>query len=347
MQNKKTLTIIDTQADASGSLVESIIRRYASAVTIHIITEARYLEEYSHTERDTDVLIVSSEDYGDYLKNQRVGRLFLLVSEIDMDAAYPKDVTILMKYLPEEEIFLRLDKALDEKAEENEPEEAEEEHETRIAAVYSPVGGCGKSLAAYAIARKLKNLDEKVLLIGCDSDQSLSVYMEGRKFAGEDLVQSLKNPDQDTYWTILKYIERGEISYLLPFEKSLPLMDMGMKEWKTLIDIICSKKDFDYLVLDFGSVLDRDGAEVLAKAHTLVILTENNEIANRKMKRLISNSELLPDCDAIMIANEISGSEKSVAAKNGIFGTIPPYADWKEAMEDPLFYRVALKLSES
>ncbi|MEE0955618.1 MAG: AAA family ATPase [Eubacterium sp.] len=346
MQNKKTLTIVDTKEDASGSLLEGIIRRYASKVTVRVITEQQYLEEYFGTARNLDVLIVNSEDYGDYLKDSHIGHLFLLVSEIDMDAAYPEDVTILMKYLPEDEIFQRLDKALDEESKAEEQPETGEEHETRMVAVYSPVGGCGKSLAAYAIARKLKNLDEKVLLIGCDSTQSLSAYMTGRKFAGEDLAESLKNPDEDTYWTILKYIERGEISYLLPFEKSLPLMDIGMKEWGTLIDIICRKKDFDYLVLDFGSVLDRDGAALLAKAYTLIILTENNEIADRKMKRLISNSELLPECDAIMVANEIAGSEKIIAEKNGIFGTIPPYPDWKEALEDPLFYRIALRLAE-
>lgn len=346
MQNNKTLTIVDTRDDASGGLLENLIRRYASRVTIQVITDRQYQEEYFKTDRHTDVLIVNSEDYGDYLKNQHIGHLFLLVSEIDMDAAYPEDVTILMKYLPEEEIFQRLDNALDEETEEEPEPISEEEHETRIVAVYSPIGGCGKSMAAYAIARKLKNLDEKVLLIGCDSTQSLSVYMESRKFAGEDLAESLKNPDEDTYWTILKYIERGEISYLLPFEKSLPLMNMGMKEWAALIDVVCEKKDFDYLVLDFGSVLDRDGAEVLAKAQTLILLTENNDIANRKMQRLLGNSELLPECDAIMIANEITGSEKITAEKNGIFGTIPPYGDWKEALEDPLFYRIALKLTE-
>lgn len=346
MQKKKTLTIIDTGSGFASSMEDELVKRYFGKATIRVITDPAYMKEYFRIDRKTDLLIINQEAYADFPDNQEVGHFFMTVSEIDMDASYPENVTVLMQYLPEEEIFQKLDHALFPPAEEIEREEEQkEEHETRVLAVYSPIGGCGKSLAAYAIARKLKNLDEKVLLISCDTMQSLSVFMENDARAGEDLAEALKNPNEDTYWTILKYIEREEISWLLPFEKSLPLMDIGMKEWGTLIDILLEKKDFDYLVLDFGSVLDREGAEILQKARTLVLLTENNAIAGQKMQKLLQNTELLPESNTIMIAND-SSKERTEGGIQGIFGTIPPYPAWQEVLEDPLFYRIALKITE-
>ena len=101
----------------------------------------------------------------------------------------------MMKYLPVDEIMQALEQFME--AEETAQREEilpDEKPETKVIAVYSPLGGCGKSLVAMALGQKLKKLDQSVLVIGCDSLQSIAAYLSCEDFADEKLAEQLKEP---------------------------------------------------------------------------------------------------------------------------------------------------------
>ena len=344
----KQLVIVDTENVFLKSTEEEIIRRYADAAAVQFLTDKTYTGEYFLEERHIDVMVIAARDYEEQgeLQNQQTGRILLIEEEVGTEKVYPDNVEVLLQFLSAEDFFRKLEEAF-QYAEDGEPQKEQEEkpRDVHVIAVYSPIGGCGKSLVSYALAKKLKKLDQKVLLVGCDPTQSVNVYYPAGDYAKEELAEKLIDPGDDTYWTILQNIEQDEISYLLPFEKNLPSLDVGMEQWEVLISVLKEKRDFDWIVLDVGSVLDRKMASLMAKIDFLILLTETNQIANRKMQKLLGDPDFLPKCECFLIANEYRTDGMRIASES-VFGVISPYTNWEEAVEDPVFYQIALKVTE-
>ena len=339
------LVIVDTEDQFFSHLEEEVIRRYADQLTVQIITRAEYAEEFFAEPQTIDVLVTDKLFYHEDLKNHQIGHILLLADEVEMGDEFPEDVQVLMKYVPAEEVFQRIDEALQD-VDVLEREETEEQgHNTRVITVYSPIGGCGKSLVAYALAKKLKKLDQKVLLVGCDPTQSIGVYYPGDNYAKEELAESLIQPGENTYWTILQNVEQDDISYLLPFEKNLPTLEIGTAQWEVLLTVLQGKRDFDFIIMDMGNILDRETSSLMNRSDFMILLTETNRIANRKMQKLLQDSELLPPCECFLIANEYRSDGMRIAAES-VFGTIAPYPTWEEVLEDPVFYQIALRVTE-
>lgn len=353
MEGKKPqLIIIDTASGFLKQYEEDIIRRYSVNAEVQVITDPGYVDAYFSTEQDPDLMLIDEASYGDgsQFAGHSIRKIYLLVPEVEMTKTYPDNVTVLVEYMPGEEIFEKIDMALwatevADPALSSEKETAAPK-QTKVVAVYSPIGGCGKSLVCVALARKLKMLDQKVLLIGCDDTQSLSVYLPGENYASPELAEKLIHPDEDTYWTILQNIKTDVVSYLLPFEKSLGTMHIGLNEFDVLIRTLEEKQDFDFIVLDIGTNLSLEMTERLNKLKALVLLTEANVLANRKMQKLLKNSELLPKCQCMIVANEYQSDDTRIL-RDKVFGIISPYTSWEKALEDPVFYRLALALEEN
>ncbi|MBR2562953.1 MAG: AAA family ATPase [Eubacterium sp.] len=345
-QKQFHLVIADTAQQFLPYTEEEIIRRYADHMTVQMLTNKKAVHAFFEETKSINVLVIDKGSYGDFLQDHTINHVFVLAPEVEAEETMPDNTEILMGYIPVAEIFLRIEETLQEDGIlEKEVREEEQQRNTRVIAVYSPIGGCGKSLISYALARKLRKLDQKVLLVACDPMQSAGVYFPAETYAKEKLAEKLIHPDGETYWTILQNIEQSEISYLLPFEKTLPSLEIGMQQWEVLLTVLCEKRDFDYIVLDIGTVLGRQTASLLSKVDFLILLTETNLIANRKMQKLLQDSDLLPKCECFLVANEYKADGMRIASES-VFGTITPYNTWEEVLEDPVFYQIALKVIE-
>ena len=344
MDEKWNLVVIDTDHEYLKQYEEELFRRYSPFMRVQFITDSAYVEKFFADRKQIDLLVVDQRSYGEYLQMHEIGNIFLMTPEVEVGRIYPENVKVLMKYVPEEEVFRAIDQKLCSMGLLND-RHGSEKKSARMIAVYSPIGGCGKSLAALAIARKLKKLDQKVLLVSCDAMQSTAAFYPFTDTADEDLARKLQQPTEDTYWTSLSNTKTDGISYLKPFQKYLPALHVGMREWQNLLDVLKNKEDFDYIVMDIGTVLGPDGAELLGMASLMVMVTENNEISNRKMQKLLKNPDLLPRCECILLSNEYH-SDGLRFSPDSIFGSLVPYSTWQEALDDPVFYRIALKITE-
>lgn len=341
MENRPQFVVAESREDENRERDEALIRRYADIALMQFLTDPSYLKQYFADNAPPEVLLVSEEDLALIPHPEQIPRIVVTVRDAQEERSWPDNVTLIPKQAPRTELFSRIDAALSGE----EPAPGPEARETRIAAVYSPIGGCGKSLTAIALARKLRKLDQKVLVVGCDPMQSFSVFLENSSWAGEELAECLKHPSEDTYWTILQNIRTDGISWLCPFERSLSSVGVGAGEWEELCRTLSEKRDFDVIILDLGTDMSSRMVEMVGRKATLVLLTETNEIANRKLQKLLKNPQLLPKCECILVANEYH-SDGIRIARESLFGTIAPYPDWEEAMNDPVFYRIALQITE-
>ena len=342
MDNRPRLVVAESVPERYRERDDAIIRRYADIADVHFITDSGFLKKYMAAREKADVLL-TDEGMLRLLSGMQAGKILLQGRMQNSDGSWPPQTEILPERIPGEELFRKIDAALscEPSAERMLPGTS---GETRIAAVYSPIGGCGKSLTAIALARKLRRLDQKVLVVGCDPMQSFSVFLENNEYAGDELIGQLRNPSEDTYWTILRNIRTDGISWLCPFEKSLSTLGIGAAEWGELCRILQAKKDFDIIILDLGTEMTCQMVELIDHFSALILLTEANEIANRKLQKLLKNPQLLPKCNCILVANEYHADGMRIA-RESLFGSIAPYATWEEAMDDPVFYRIALQIT--
>ena len=351
MEQERRLLVIDSDYGYIRQLESEMIRRFGSRVRIHIITDLAYLENYFCTPRKTDMVVADSALYDAYLQQQEIRHILLLrqgperEDAVDNAVDHPAEgVRILEKEGPAERIFDQLEAWLAE--EEPKPQERpipQEKPETRVIGVYSPIGGCGKSLVALALGRKLRKLDQTVLVVGCDSLQSFAAFLPTERYADDSLADKLKQPDEDTYWTVLQNIDQDEVSYLLPFEKIMPSLGIGTEELKTLLQLLREKKDFSYVILDLGTCLNEQTLALMEESDAYILLAEASEISNKKLKRLQNNLSLLPNKQCFLISNQYHADGRYGAGKN-FFGQLARYGSREEAMEDPVFYRLALEL---
>lgn len=346
MDHKHTLVFLDTAKEFIGRYEEELIKRYADRVDIHIITDNEFAEDYFNTMESIDLLILPEADYHDSLQGKKLRRILLLKNEIDEEESdLPRNVKVMLNFLPPEEIFeeitdffARLDLEM------TAPEEKEGKG-TKVIAVYSPIGGCGKSLMAIGLARKLKRLDQKVLLVGCDDLQSFEVFMEDNDYADDGLAEALREPNEDTYWTILQNIGYDEFSYLKPFRRVPHAVGVGRTQMRSFVNLMREKGDFDILILDVGTRVDEAGVGLMERADEIVLITEPTIAAMRKMARIAGDDAMLPQKKCILVSNQYH-SDGLRYSEDAIFDSLPAYVSWQDAVEDPIFYRLALCLQD-
>ncbi|MDO4616004.1 MAG: AAA family ATPase [Lachnospiraceae bacterium] len=259
---------------------------------------------------------------------------------------YNENCIVLSKFSTTREIIDTMEKLLAADQTEKEVQVPLNKKPLKVISVYSPIGGCGKSLIALGLARKLRKLDQSVLIIGCDEMQSISGFLESEESAEPVLAEVLRQSGADIYWNILQNVEyEGDVRYLLPFEKPLSAMGIEAPELELMVKTIKEKQDFDYVVLDLGSSLNTAACSLMHLSDCLVLVTEPNAVSVKKMKKLVNNAALLPDCRCFMIANQHHLDGLRLSSQN-IFGHLASYQDPDQALEDPVFYQIALEVLE-
>lgn len=337
------LVIYDSDYDYLKSLEEKLIRRFSDRVQIQMITDPSYGEVFFRTPRNIDVLVVDEHFYGPYLEEHDIGQILVLVPGIEISTELPEYVQQLVKYVPEEEFFGAIEKLLEAKRREQQEEAAPGRGKTRVIAVYSAAGGCGKSLTAVALARKLQRLDAPALLIGCDGLQSFSVYLNPEEYAEEILAEKLKEPDEDTYWNILQNIQRKELTCLRPFSKPLYSLGIGLRELENLLSLLKEKQDFSYLILDLGSEFNEKNCRLMEEADVGVFITQANQAAAKKMWKFRKSLPLISGKETYVLCNQYGTDRTGIAGETQL-EMLPQYPRWEEALEDPVFYRIALEI---
>ena len=257
---------------------------------------------------------------------------------------YNEECIVMSKFCTIREIMDVMEELLSADVEEVIAQEPLNKKPLKVISVYSPIGGCGKSLVTLGLGRKLRKLDQSVLLIGCDEMQSISGFLESEESADPLLAEMMRQPGVDIYWNILQNVEyEGEVRYLLPFEKPLSAMGIGANEMENLVKIIKGKQDFDFVILDLGSALNTTACRLMQLSDCIVLLTEPNAVSVKKMKKIVNNAALLPDCKCFMIANQHHMDGLRLPTQN-LFGYLASYQDPEAALEDPVFYQIALEV---
>ncbi len=346
---KKSLLIACPNTDFIKTREEKLLRMMDGRAELRVITDKHYFIDYFSEMDRVDVLIIDRSFYEPYLEAQDIRHMIVLNDEIPQAFEGENENTThinIMKYISEEEFLEVVEKSLTacEEGEGDLEEPVSGADRLTVIACYSPVGGAGVSTTALGLGRKLTRLEEKVLIVGCDDMQSIGALLESRDNADDELAEALKNPSEETYWTILKNICLEGASVLLPFERPLYSLGVGAEEFITLLNILEKKRDFSYVILDLGSHFGEDTARLMQRADVNICVTEPVLTSLRKQEKVFMNRAAMDYNPDYIVSNQHHSDHMRLDSEY-LFGTIADYPTGAEALDDPLLYSLALEIS--
>ena len=168
---------------------------------------------------------------------------------------------------------------------------------------------------------RLAELHRKVLYIDAENTQNfyekLSKIYGECVYADKKIAESLFNLTTDSYDYIKGQILHGRFDYLPAFEKSLIYYHITPGNLSKFAEIISSKGEYDYIVVEHESVINTELMASLSNEQSIVVVSKNNTDDSRLMKML----EVLESVEADKIVvwhgdnadyvKEVQGAETS------------------------------------
>ena len=160
-----------------------------------------------------------------------------------------------------------------------------QEGSAKAIAVYSPIGGSGKTTIALAVARKLHRMNKRVLFLSTEQFNSSSLHFPVQEEGITRLIEVLGGNSnfQLTLKGILKENESG-LFYIEGFSRLVDYEDVSCEEIETVINKIRQCDVCEFMIIDAGSSLDKITKTVLETADKIVLVQRNSEHADIKMK---------------------------------------------------------------
>ena len=338
--------LMDSDYDRVKNLEATLLREFGYEIDLRVITLEEYRDLFFETMPEIDILMTTPDFYGDYLLDHEIAHTLLLVPGESQQLFSELPVTVMAQ--EEHDSVIRTIREMMKQQETSEAASREAQVQAAslsaaVVSVFSPAGGSGKSLTAWGLARKLKMLDQRPLIIGCDSIQSFSCFLDDVKYAEEILPLQLRNPGDGTAQALLRNVIPGEVSYLAPFTGPVASEGLGFEEWTYALRLLKNCGRFDYIILDVGSHIDELAEQMLKLSDTIILLMEDDPVTVRKVRRLLGFGDFFPEKQILSVVN-LYHSDSVLMADDTIFGSLNPYASYELAWEDPIFYRLALEL---
>ena len=162
---------------------------------------------------------------------------------------------------------------------------------TKITAVYSPVGGSGKTTIALAIAASLAERDKKVLFVSFEQlASSASIY----PYKEEGITSLLAAISGDTVFGLkLKGVAKTgafNVDYIEGFERIVDYRAVNMEETGELLTKIKNSGLYDNVVVDTNSNIDDILTAVFEQANNIVIVNKPGTLSSFKIEMFSKQS---------------------------------------------------------
>ena len=274
-----SIAIADTDRTYLERLGE-VLQGYKE-LTVSIFTKAGALEQALQSRRFDIVLFDPDISEQRLLLSARLA-ICLYRDDARNNSLY-SDCRKVLKYQRISRIYKEVIKAYADEAGDG----ADFDHACRseVIAVYSPVGGSGKTTVAFALAGRFAALGREALLLNLeqlDSSACLHPHTEDGITALVEAVEEHKNYELKLKG-ILKKGQNG-ISYVEGFERIVDYNTVTKEEISEVLDKIRRCGICDVLVVDMGSHMDGIGLAVFDLADSIVIVEKPGEFPVQKME---------------------------------------------------------------
>lgn len=248
--NIKVLAICDAEKQYAVKLMEAFCEKKNLGFQVHVFSDVVELEQFA-ARNQMEILLITGRLMSEDLHRFNIGKIILL-SDGDIYEEF-SDYESIYKYQSAEHILKEI---LCYYAEYAKPVTGMYygKKEFEVHGVYSPIGRCGKSALARALAGGFGK-SKKTLLLDLQSFSACPEQLgEEELWDLADIIYFLRQGKKTFLYKLGSIVRSHETyDYILPMKAPADLRSVTLAEWTELLEKLATDSDYQVIVLDFGN----------------------------------------------------------------------------------------------
>lgn len=332
MSNKIELYICDSDDVYLEKLRMYLITK-KNMFNVHTFSNCIQLKNAAEMSKNrVDILAVSSDVYLSDIDD--ISSVVKIILSEGYENNIPDEYVIINKFQKTENLINNILKTFEKNSDQFTLNDAV--LQSKIIGVYSPAGGCGKTVLSLLLSRALKMIGSNVFYLNMEriasitaeseNNASLSNVFFGIKSKGTDLAQLIDE-------NIVEDSRSGIFMFARP-ESCLEWNEINEEQRKSIIMQLYGSGKFDAIVIDLDSELNNEKIEIMSLCtHILVPYTDDDNSARkiqmmkheldlhsaklssiaRKMKYIRNKASDNYDADAVYFSNEFTNFDSCMS----------------------------------
>jgi cellulose biosynthesis protein BcsQ len=282
-----SLVIVDKDEFYIESMVEFIMGGYSEKVSVNSFTKIELLKKYlDDLYQSIDVLLINADLYNEALSLNKVKLLLILSGS---NTSTHENLTVIKKYQNCEVIINQIQDlfaAMDRNSSE------QDEKMIKIIAVYSPIGGVGKTTIAIALSNTLVSRGNLVLYLNIEDMSSTGAFLNDRKITGSISSEARIYTNKTNLYMGIDNVRSVDevtgIHYLNFANSELVSGNIDDEEVERFINVFRETKLYDVLIIDLGSRFDKRAKTILENSDKVVLILGQDKISLYKSKHFFN-----------------------------------------------------------
>lgn len=276
-----SIAIVDTDRGYVERLSE-VLQHYEE-LSIHIYTSGQKFQEAMRESR-FDIVLFDPDAFEERIQFIGVKLPICLYSDDSYTVNRYENVEKVAKYQRISSIYKDIIRKYADKA--GYSFDMSNEKETTLLAVYSPIGGSGKTTIALALASQIALLGKKTLFLSLEQMESSSCVNEKKEDGLIRLVEIVYDEKVNFGLKCKAMVKEGiqNTLYIEGFDRLADYQAVTEHEMTAVIQKIQQSGVCDVLVVDMESFLDSIGQAVMELADRIIVIEKSGELASAKMK---------------------------------------------------------------
>lgn len=283
--SKIHLIIADGDEDYVDSITNYIVNNYSHRFQVNSFTKEEYLLDYiSSNEGKVDILLLCPQWYTNSISKDRVDTIIILSGGMLIDEAI--DCEMINKYQRGDKLVSGILNCFAE-VNPNKYYISDKDRKTKVIAVYSPIGGIGKTSIAVGSSMKSAEDGKSVFYLNLENMQSTSNFFDCEN------CQSISN--------VLYYIKEKKknitlkiegirctdpqygIHYFSPPQSCIDLDEMSIDELEYLINKLKLSRNYDEIFIDMSTKLDEKNVSILNVSDEIILILGQEDLDRTKI----------------------------------------------------------------
>lgn len=291
---KLYLVIADKDEAYVDGISNYILNNYSHRFQVRSFTQKEYLLDHlSSNERNIDILLLCHDWYNDSIL-KKVHTPILLLEGIMIDDI--SDCQVIKKYQRGDKLVSSIINCFAE-SNSNNHYISDSNKKAKTIAVYSPIGGIGKTSVAVGASIKSAEYGKPVFYLNLENIQSTPNFFDCQ---GNKNFSNILYYIRDKKKNIILKIEgircvdsKYNVHYFTPPNTSIDLNETTVEDIKYLIDTLRLSNDYDKVIIDMSSIIDEKNVSILKDSDEIILVIGLEDLSITKTNFFIQELKMI------------------------------------------------------
>ncbi len=249
---------------------------HAILFKVVVFSDVELFKRHLKEESDFDILLINEEII--HLLQNRSPITILLSETMPTDDANEEGIYKVYKYRPASKVIQEIKYIYGKASEESLPVEIGKG--AKLIGFFSPAGGCGTSSVTVAVSRFISMRDKKVLYLNFEDIPSSKSFFDlnEEKRNLSDFLYYLFIKEESNITSLIKsfmFTDQWRVDCFYPQSNYMDLLQLTYEEIRYLLEVLCSKTDYEYICIDFSSTIHERNFPLSLCSKTFIIISDS------------------------------------------------------------------------